>query len=384
MGITKNPTTTIWESASRPLIVRSVWLESSKLRPKLQRHFLLDFVEPNRSLSALKLINQSLVRQRKENLNRLLPTGYTDLEYLHTCCESEDDFVLIDTAKAKLHEPFKTLTNKATSWPKEKYRKRWPLLRQKVSSSSYSKGRRNNEIREIISRRSSLQDFPEKQITVDECLAERVLNWLDLAKKSDYLPYAKCRKIREMEKIYNNNNNNKRDSCQQKPKNGRDIHFSARRERSKAVKQITIIFNREGRPVRVDPLMRNIELCTLSQNPRITKRLTSTSASARLYQSTHGTTCVKSTIPTMRRRLDTVADLATNQLQRRLQEDYQISLTQVAAMPGNGKRCRETKKQLHVFMPSLSKKVVSNVSQCGSPEDGISELSHNFSQICNI
>ncbi|KAL9913714.1 uncharacterized protein ACN2A1_001046 [Glossina fuscipes fuscipes] len=378
MGITKNPTTTIWESASRPLIVRSVWLESSKLRPKLQRHFLLDFVETNRSLSALKLINQSLVRQRKENLNRLLPTGYTDLEYLHTSCESEDDFVLIDTAKAKLHEPFKTLSNKVTSWPKERLRKRWPLLRQKVSSSSYSKGRRNNEIREILSRRSSLQDFSEKQITVDECLAERVLNWLDLAKKSDYLPYAKCRKIREMEKIYN-----KRDSSQQKPKNARDIHFSSRRERSKAVKQITIIFNREGRPVRVDPLVRNIELCTLSQNPRITKRLTSTSASARLYQSTHGTTCAKSVIPAMRRRLDTVADLATNQLQRRLQEDFQISLTQVAAMPGNGKRCRETKKQLHVFMPSLSKKV-SNVNQCGSPEDAISELSHNFSQICNI
>uniref|UniRef100_A0A1A9WIY3 Uncharacterized protein n=1 Tax=Glossina brevipalpis TaxID=37001 RepID=A0A1A9WIY3_9MUSC len=376
MGIKKNPITTIWESASRPLIVRSVWLESSKLRPKLQRHFLLDF-ESNRSLSALKLINQSLVRPRKEKLNRAFPTGYTDSEDLNRSFESEDDLVLIDTAKAKLHEPFKTLNNKVTSWPKEKLRKRWPLLRQRASN--YSKVRKTTEIREIISRRSSLQDFSEKQITADECLAERVLNWLDLAKKSDYLPF---RKTLEMEKTYNNKK--KSDCNQQKEKNAQDIHFSARRERLKPVKQVTIIFNREGKPVRVDRPIRNIDLYNLSKNVKITKRLTSTSASARLCESTCGTTCGKSqTTSNFRRRLDTVADLATNHLQRRLQEDFQTSLSQVAAMPSNGKCSREAKKQLHVFMPSLSKKV-SNGSQCSSTKDTISELSHNFAEICKI
>lgn len=36
-------TTTIWESASRPLFIRTVWLESDDIKRRFQRHYILDY-----------------------------------------------------------------------------------------------------------------------------------------------------------------------------------------------------------------------------------------------------------------------------------------------------------------------------------------------------
>ena len=57
----KNPT--IWESASKPLFVRTVWLESSELRRGLQRHFLWDY-ESKRPLDKLNATINTLQRKR--------------------------------------------------------------------------------------------------------------------------------------------------------------------------------------------------------------------------------------------------------------------------------------------------------------------------------
>lgn len=56
--------TTIWESASRPLFVRTVWLESSELRRGLQRHFLLDY-DTKRPLQILRSAVNPLQERRK-------------------------------------------------------------------------------------------------------------------------------------------------------------------------------------------------------------------------------------------------------------------------------------------------------------------------------
>lgn len=60
-------TSTIWESASRPLFVRTVWLENSELRPGLQRHFLLDY-DTKRPLERLKsAINSGQYKRKGES-----------------------------------------------------------------------------------------------------------------------------------------------------------------------------------------------------------------------------------------------------------------------------------------------------------------------------
>lgn len=58
----KNPC--IWESASRPLFVRTVWLEGTQLRPGFQRHFLLDY-DTNRPLERLNSALNPLQPKRK-------------------------------------------------------------------------------------------------------------------------------------------------------------------------------------------------------------------------------------------------------------------------------------------------------------------------------
>lgn len=49
--------TTIWESASRPLFIRTVWLESNDLKRRFQRRYLLDYSPKNRDLIPAKTIN---------------------------------------------------------------------------------------------------------------------------------------------------------------------------------------------------------------------------------------------------------------------------------------------------------------------------------------
>lgn len=45
--------TTIWESASRPLFVRSIWLEAPKTgRAGAQRHFILDYEPRQRRIQS--------------------------------------------------------------------------------------------------------------------------------------------------------------------------------------------------------------------------------------------------------------------------------------------------------------------------------------------
>lgn len=277
------------------------------------------------------------------------------------------------------------------------------------NSSKVANNRRTLEFSDFHSRRSSLQDLnAEKPIAPDERLAERVLNWLDLAGNEDFLKnlneckemevkLTKTTKLRRdsirktLSKNWSSNHNNSHTSGIPKLKapkvklNHLGSADKSLRDSSEAVKHITIIFNKEGQPIRFNRPAKNIDLCALSTSPSTTRRLAGSLASARLYKSAensrlHSERSLDGKIKkaggsgaySARRRLDTVADLTNSNLQKRLKD--------TAAM-GSYNSLHDAKKQLHIFMPTLPKKVVATT--CGT-EDGISELSQNLSEYCRV
>lgn len=326
---------------------------------------------------------------------------------------SEDETFLIDSAKVKLHEPVKTGTVKSVKKISANRRRSSVLSRKFQSYDSYHNSskvagnRRTSEFSDFHSRRSSLQDLnAEKPIAPDERLAERVLNWLDLAGNEDFLK--NLNECKEMEVKLTKTTKLRRDSIKKTlSKNWSGNHNSGlpklkapkvklnhlgsadkslRDSSSEAVKHITIIFNKEGQPIRFNRPAKNIDLCALSTSPGTTRRLAGSLASARLYKSAensrlHSERSLEGKIKktggstgaySARRRLDTVADLTNSNLQKRLKD---------TAVMGSYNSLHDAKKQLHIFMPTLPKKGVATT--CGT-EDGISELSQNLSEYCRV
>ncbi|XP_075166401.1 uncharacterized protein LOC142238594 [Haematobia irritans] len=410
-------TSTIWESASRPLFVRTVWLEGSELRPGLQRHFLVDY-ETKRPFERL---NSALNRQQFKGKDPIKSIYTQDIsESLEVDYTSVDDLFQIDSAKLTLHEPIKPGTAKSSS--KISRRRSSVLSRKFQSYDSYynpnrqtNPNRRTSELSEFFSRRSSLQDLTaDKQVAPDERLAERVLNWLDLAGNEDFLKTlnefkdmevkltkttklrrdsvrkALCKSSNVMQNNGNNQNKNGFSIAKPKVAKPKAHNSSANTEptcshakgSAEAMKHITIIFNKEGQPIRLNRPAKNIDLYNLSGSPGTARRLAGSLASARLYKSAENSRLntersriakVKDIGQTFgaRRRLDTVADLTNSNLQKRLKDSSLMSMSYGSL--------HDSRKQLHIFMPTLPKKGVGM-----SNEDGVSELSHNFSEHCRV
>lgn len=141
----------IWESSGRPLYIRSVWMEAQKGGIRGHRHYLLE--------------EQC---KAKKNVNFELKKAHT-----FDCDDFSSDVSFELVGSSKNQQDSRT------------YSKPFLLNRNK-SAPGYrtfdeysSKG---------LSKTSSLQDIPSVLSTSshqDEKLAERVLQWMDLAKKSD-------------------------------------------------------------------------------------------------------------------------------------------------------------------------------------------------------
>lgn len=330
---------------------------------------------------------------------------YPDFDILN---EPETTEFVLGSAKLKLHDPRKSYPGKKAKLTK--YCRRSSFLKRKYPSyDSYNCSkdisRRPSDISELYSRKNSLHD--SKNDTLDERLAERVLHWLDLKGKEELLKninqlkdmevkLSKTAKLRQdsIKRYYNNKlqqSSRKTKSTKNKNVERANTCNQVQTKPSEPVKHITIIFNKDGQPIRFNRPARNIDLCALSASPSTTRRLAGSLASARLYKSAENTRCLKSSYQKAKesggnkslsahRRLDTVADLTNSNLQKRLLDN---------TLQANFNNLHDAKKQLHIFMPTLPKKGLTrnpnNNCNNNNVEDlGISELSHNFSELCRI
>jgi len=235
------------------------------------------------------------------------------------------------------------------------------------------------------SRRSSLQDANSTLATTsnnpEERLAERVLHWLDLAGRTDIVKdkvpsppaTSSAQLARSAQRMQRNHHrsmslkrvaaaaaNHQRSVARKpsaKPPPAAQQVTNSSPSASNA-KPITIIFNKEGVPVRLNRPARNIDLCTLSSSASTTRRLAGQLASARLYS---GATA--SPLP----------------------ED-----SRTPPLSGRGvgtSAASDSRKQLHIFMPSLPKKgLLAAGSTTGSGIGGSGEdaLSTTFSELCQL
>lgn len=326
---------------------------------------------------------------------------FNDLEDFET---SHPDVFLIGSGKVKLHEPFKPGLNKKSKLLKLRrrssiFQRKFPSYEQYSAENLKTTSRRPSELSEAYTRKNSLQaaEFP------DELLAERVLHWLDLEGKEDFLKnlqelkemevkLSKTSKLRQeaIKRFNNKTQTNQRNRSNKTKTSQRASTANNPRttKTSEAVKHITIIFDKEGQPIRLNRPAKNIDLCALSSSPSTTRRLAGTLASARLYKSAENSRCLNTNKNvysktkmrnecnnslSARRRLDTVADLTNSTLQKRLHEN---------PMQGGYNHLHDSRKQLHIFMPTLLKKNLARGNYAA--EEQISELSHNFSELCKI
>ncbi|XP_029407047.2 uncharacterized protein LOC115066326 [Bactrocera dorsalis] len=435
---------TIWESASRPLFVRSIWLEAPKTgRAGAQRHFILDY-EPRQR----RIHSKSAASIRRNKAHATLQHSHS-YDFVgewqdHNQCrfaeEPQRDLLLIVPAKV---EPPAAASTQQTQ-----------LFQQKHSNKTLSTQAGRNqkrttlffrhrpprhgplhELYELYSRHSSLQDLQstlsQANSHADERLAERVLNWLDLAgKRIDTTQQTEAqRDISEMGKrpkkptakaittqapqtatVATTSNkahtlrfaNTQTQPHPQSQTTTAQSSSNATRSRKQVryasavrseqiptasqtdqtrsadpVKHITIIFDREGVPVRFNRPVRNIDLCTLSASPSTVRRMAGTLASARLYNEGERS-FVQPALKTVSAK------------QRRSTElEHGAYAAKSMQKRSHDAGTYDAKKQLHIFMPNLPKKGLltaagTNDSVCGSVDDTVSGLSNVFSELCKI
>ncbi|XP_036333737.1 uncharacterized protein LOC118744669 [Rhagoletis pomonella] len=441
MEMLKAPT--IWESASRPLFVRSTWLEAPKTgRAGPQRHFILDY-EPNQR----RVYSKSAVSGSRNKAHATLQHSYSydfasDWQNHRQCGFSEDsttDLLLIVPAKVEpspattaltisAQQTQQKFTAKSLTASSRTHQKRATLF---FSNHAVRRGPLH-ELYELYSRHSSLQDLQstlsQANSHADERLAERVLNWLDLAGKrvdtQQAQPIDTIDMVKRPKKSYVKlmpsqappgpneiskkgmriANTQTQASAPPPPavpsrsrKNMRNATSGIRAEQSPCVtatanqpaahsrpsdpvKHITIIFDREGVPVRFNRPVRNIDLCTLSTSPATVRRLAGPLASARLYSEAEK--CVANQAPP-------TTTKAKPPKPRTSDMEYGTFGTKASHKRPHDTGVFDAKKQLHIFMPSLPKKglltaVGPNVSGCGSVDDTLSGLSNTFSELCKI
>ncbi|XP_044312402.1 uncharacterized protein LOC108051813 [Drosophila rhopaloa] len=372
----------IWESASRPLFVRSVWQEAIG-----RRHFILDY-EPRQ-------------RQRwKRQKTRLRGDNYQQTQSCEIYEQSPEESVeyldedlLLDATKLTLQQQqsLPALGGRPGPAPstgggqrdqrhnsRQSKRRAWLLSRGRTYHLDH--------LMEHQSRRSSLQDAASNLTTTannpEERLAERVLHWLDLAGRTDIVKAAVvpsppatssaqlARSAQRMQRSQHRSMSLKRvaaaaanhqrsvarkPSAKPPPPSAPQVTTSS--PSASNAKPITIIFNKEGVPVRLNRPARNIDLCTLSSSASTTRRLAGQLASARLYSGASASP---------------------------LTED---SRTPPLSSRGMASAASDSRKQLHIFMPSLPKKgLLAAGSAAGSGIGGSGEdaLSTSFSELCQL
>ncbi|XP_034109514.1 uncharacterized protein LOC117571470 [Drosophila albomicans] len=385
----RHPARSIWESASRPLFVRSVWLESSgeKGTRSHRRHFILDY-EP---------------RERQRWIQCQRQSARRGINHQHDSCESHDpstafeesvdyaldEYLLLDATKLTLQRQQQVgqaqgaLANKLqTSFSNLHGRQSSRHAKRRAWLLSSGKSYHLDHLMDYhsLSRRSSLQDAPATSSHIgnpEERLAERVLNWLDLAGRADIVkaatPMASSSNANGSTLLPRSSHRSNRHSHSHRGMSLKRISTAASqrvaaprkpasaakqpsplppavnyRSNSSNAKPITIIFNKEGVPVRLNRPARNIDLCALSNSASTTRRLAGHLASARLYNGhTPSPTLEETRTPPVSSR-----GLNTNQL--------------------------DSRKQLHIFMPSLPKKGLL-LAATTSTDD---VLSASFSELC--
>ncbi|XP_030377303.1 uncharacterized protein LOC115626165 [Scaptodrosophila lebanonensis] len=391
----------IWESSSRPLFVRSVWLETANAARSHRRHFILDY--------------QPRERQRwtqRQKLGRRRGTQSYELCEQEADCEDSfdylEDYLLLDATKLTLQQQqqqqqqqeqeqqaahCKLTSGTVSRYSRHAKRRAWLLSRGKNYNLPHSRGQLADSLLEPYSRRSSLQDLHSTlsnntSINPEERLAERVLNWLDLAGRKDIvkselpmvassaqLPRSGAQRSQKHAHVrlkLESGEPGRRGGGA--PKRAPTAHPRSQSTRKSAkaaatqppplppanAKPITIIFNKEGVPVRLNRAARNIDLCALSHSASTTRRLAGQLASARLYNG------------------------ATPSPRAHQQQQPHLESSRTPPHSGRGLASAvDSKKQLHIFMPSLPKKGL--LSAVGSSEDGQqSSLSVTFSELCQI
>ncbi|XP_017001018.2 uncharacterized protein [Drosophila takahashii] len=373
----------IWESASRPLFVRSVWKESIG-----RRHFILDYEPRQRQRWKRQKTRLRGNYQQTQSCEIFEQSPEESVEYL-------DEYLLLDATKLTLQQQqsLPALGGRPGPAPStgggQRGEQRHNSRQSKRRAWLLSRGRTYNLDHHMDqqSRRSSLQDAGSTLATTsnnpEERLAERVLHWLDLAGRTDIVkekvatPPASssaqlARSAQRMQRNHHRSMSLKRvavaaanhqrsvarkPSAKPPPAVQQQVTNSSSASNANA-KPITIIFNKEGVPVRLNRPARNIDLCTLSSSASTTRRLAGQLASARLYS---GATA--SPLP----------------------ED-----SRTPPLSGRGvgtSAASDSRKQLHIFMPSLPKKGLLTVgSTAGSGIGGSGEdaLSTSFSELCQL
>ncbi|XP_036669976.3 uncharacterized protein [Drosophila suzukii] len=371
----------IWESASRPLFVRSVWQETIG-----RRHFILDY-EPRQ--------RQRWKRQKTRSRGNYTQTQSWDFfeQSPEESVEYLDEYPLLDATKLTLQQQQSMPTVGGRPGPApstgggHRAEQRHNSRQSKRRAWLLSRGRTYNLDHHVDhqSRRSSLQDTTSTLATTsnnpEERLAERVLHWLDLAGRTDIVKdkvpsppaTSSAQLARSAQRMQRNHHrsmslkrvaaaaaNHQRSVARKpsaKPPPAAQQVTNSSPSASNA-KPITIIFNKEGVPVRLNRPARNIDLCTLSSSASTTRRLAGQLASARLYS---GATA--SPLP----------------------ED-----SRTPPLSGRGigtSAASDSRKQLHIFMPSLPKKgLLAAGSTTGSGIGGSGEdaLSTTFSELCQL
>lgn len=382
----RHPPRSIWESASRPLFVRSVWLERiGESGRSHRRHFILDY-EPRERQRWIQCQRQSARRGGISHQNDSCES-HDQSTALEDCCDyTLDEYLLLDATKLtlqrqqqvgqaqsgmayKMQTGFSNINGRQNS--RHAKRRAWLLS----SGKSYQLDHLTDYHSHSLSRRSSLQDAPATNTHVanpEERLAERVLNWLDLAGRADIVKAATPMPVKSGNSLLprssqRSNRNSHRGMSLKRMSAAASVHrvqapkksatkqqaslpppAVTYRSNSSNAKPITIIFNKEGVPVRLNRPARNIDLCTLSNSASTTRRLAGHLASVRLYngQTPTPTTEESRTPPSSSRGLN---------------------VTQL-----------DSRKQLHIFMPSLPKKSLL-LATTTSSED---VLSASFSDLC--
>ncbi|TDG42219.1 hypothetical protein AWZ03_011357 [Drosophila navojoa] len=351
----REPARFIWESASRPLFVRSVWLERIEDKGRShRRHFILDYKPRERQRQSAKRGGVSCESDLSDFHGK--PTA---LEY--GADYTLDEYLLLGATKLTLQHQQQQQqqqqhlqagqapaagTNKVQSAFSALHSRRHVKRRAWVLSSGkgYQLTHLTDHSSNSLSRRSSLQDALHAMAhpaNPEERLAERVINWLDLAGRADIVKSSTSlpgsgiinsavlpgsRRIsRQSQRAMGLKRTIIQRETPRKPHAAKHAVMNYCPNPSNA-KPITIVFNKEGVPVRFNRPPRNIDLCALSKSPGTTRRNAGQLSAARLYNGAAAPSAVD-----------------------------------VARTPPHSSRelnasHHESRKQLHIFMPSLPKK----------------------------
>lgn len=263
-----------------------------------------------------------------------------------------DEYLLLDATKLTLQHQQQAgqapvaMTNKVQAAFSALHSRRHAKRRAWLLSNG--KGYQLNHLTDhntnLHSRHSSLQDSLHAithPANPEDRLAERVINWLDLAGRTDIvksstpLPGSSISNSAVLPSSQRINRQSHRAMGLKRNVAQRESHRKPSATKhalinycpsSSNAKPITIVFNKEGVPVRFNRPPRNIDLCALSKSASTTRRMAGQLSAARLYNGA-------ALAPAM--------------------EDTR---TPPHSSRGLNASQHDSRKQLHIFMPSLPKK----------------------------